>query len=376
MKSNIDKTPIVFLPCTGLGHVNRGYESFSRECFEQLKDCKEFKLILLKAVGENTDNEIRVPCIHRNSKLSILIRRIFGVKEYWLEQGSFLISMLPLIIKYKPALIYYSDTVLGKLLWSVRKASNFNYNLLLSNGAPKSAPFYTDDHVQQLLLVHQQKACKANTPMNKQTLLHYGLNISNNFIELNNTDKNILKDKFLLPIGKKIIISVGAVNSHHKRMDYIVTEFSKLNPDEYFLVILGNIDKNSQSIIALANSILQPESFSIKNVEPNEVSNYLKISNYFILASLTEGSPRVLVEALQFGLTPIVHDYCIAREVLTNYGVFADLNNEGILQDLINSVDKLNFNKAQLWSHAYNNYSWELLKEQYIKMIFSNIYRN
>ena len=41
----------VFLVCPGVGHVNRGYETFTRECFEALKADDRFDLFLFKGAG-------------------------------------------------------------------------------------------------------------------------------------------------------------------------------------------------------------------------------------------------------------------------------------------------------------------------------------
>ena len=50
----------VFLVCTGVGHINRGYESFAVECFEQLKISTKFELFLLKGAGKPQNHEIKI----------------------------------------------------------------------------------------------------------------------------------------------------------------------------------------------------------------------------------------------------------------------------------------------------------------------------
>ncbi|MGI4729150.1 MAG: glycosyltransferase [Janthinobacterium lividum] len=368
------KTPIVFLPCSGVGHINRGYESFTIQCFENLKDSKEFQLILLKSAGATSINELNISCIKRDSKLADRIFKILKLKPYWTEQISFCLSMLPVILKYKPALIYYSDTPFGKILWNFRKYLGFKYKLLLCNGAPKLAPFHVEDHIQQLLKSSIDKALAKGTSLKKQTLLPLGLNINTkpDFLAIN---KVALKAKLGLPANKKIIISVGAVSQFQKRMDYVVKEFSHLDRSEYFLIILGNISYDSKPVLDLATTLLQPNSYIIKQVKSNEVGDYLSIADYFTLASFSEGFGLVLIEALQAGLVPIVHDYDVVHEVLQQYGVFGDLSKENALLDLIKKVDQLNYTKNELWEYAYQNYSWNVLKKKYIKMISANSYQ-
>ncbi len=368
------KVPVVFLPCSGVGHINRGYESFTLQCFENLKDSKEFNLILLKSAGKTSKNEINILCIRRDSKLADRIFKIFKLKQYFSEQISFCIGMLPSIIKYKPSLIYYSDTPSGNIFAKLRKYFGFKYNLLLCNGAPKLAPFLVEDHLQQLLKSTIEKAVANGTPIKQQTLLPLGLSITTqpDFLTI---DKTAIKLKFKLPVNKKILISVGAVSQFQKRMDYVVKEFAHLDSNEYFLIILGNISYDSKPVLDLATSLLQPDSYLIKQVKSNEVADYLSIADYFTLASFSEGFGLVLIEALQAGLIPIVHDYDVVHEVLQQYGVFGDLSKENVMLDLIKKVDQLNYTREELWQYAYKNYSWNELKQQYVKMIMDNLYR-
>src|ERR1700750_581633 len=113
--------PNVFIVCTGVGHINRGYESFTKECFDALKDNDAFDLYLLKGGGKSTGKEIKISCIKRNTSLASFIDRITRKGTYWVEQFTFLIGMLSSIARYKPAVIYYSDFILGTYLWHVRK---------------------------------------------------------------------------------------------------------------------------------------------------------------------------------------------------------------------------------------------------------------
>lgn len=368
MNSEI-KLPVVFLPCSGLGHITRGYESFTLQCFEHLKGSKAFELMLIKSFGPTSKNVLSIGCIRRDSQFADIFFKLFKLKQYPLEQISFCLNMLPAIVKYKPSLIYYNDTALGKALWYIRKLFKFKYKLLLCNGAPKSAPYEVEDHIQQLLDLYVVKALEKGTSKDKQTMLHLGFNIPSKPTFLNIQEKTELKLKLGLPENRKIIISVGAVNEQHKRMDYVVKEFSYLDKNEYFLIILGNIGNESKTILDMASSILPSDSYMIKQAKSSEVADYLSIADYFTLASFSEGSPRVIVEALQFGLIPIVHDYDVVHEVLQQYGVYGDLSKSEVMLELIKKVDQLTYPKDLLWQYVYKNYSWTELKEKYVTLL-------
>ncbi|MFT3932735.1 MAG: glycosyltransferase [Chitinophagaceae bacterium] len=364
-----EKRPLVLLVCTGLGKINRGYESFTRECFNNLKDNTGFDLCLVKGAGASTENEFTIGNLHRNSAAARWLAKILGKEPYFVEQLTFSAGMLPLLIRRKPALIYFSDFELGAFLWKLRSFFKFKYRLLFSNGAPNGPPFTRTDHIQQLLPVYVKQATQGNTPEAKQTLLPYAIEFSaiENIRKLE--EKKFLREHLQLPPDKKIVISIGAVNSEHKRMDYVVKEFSLLDCDKYFLVILGQIGEESKSIISLAEEKLMQDSYLIRQVQNEQVKDYLFAADYFILASLNEGLPRVLPEALSAGLLPIVHDYVVTRQTLNEYGIFKNLEKPNMLLFSMQEVDRNKITKEELIRYAWKNYAWENLAPAYANLI-------
>ncbi|MGI4022353.1 MAG: glycosyltransferase [Janthinobacterium lividum] len=358
----------VFIVCTGLGHINRGYESFTRECFDSLKDTSDFNLYLIKGGGIRSGNEIVLPNLPRRNKAAKLLSKLLLFDAYTIEQATFCISMLPLIVKKKPAVIYYSDFKLGTYLWHLRKYFNFKYKLLFSNGAPNGPPFKTEDHVQQLLPVYMEQAIQQGVPETMQTLLPYGFNIDINERLNSISKKELVRKRLGLSSTQKVILSVGAVNKHHKRMDYLINEIAKLGT-EYYLVILGQFEAETPELAALATNKLHNR-FTIANVAFEQVKDYYIAADYFVLASLNEGFGRVLIEALSYGLPCVVHDYVNAKQVLGENATYLNMKIEGELADYF-CKEKHVVSKTTLIKAAYKRYSWNNLKPSYLEMILS-----
>ena len=66
----------VMIMCSGLGHVNRGYESFSKELDEELKEANVFDLTLLKGAGKSEKNNKTPFCLKRNGRTAAIINKI------------------------------------------------------------------------------------------------------------------------------------------------------------------------------------------------------------------------------------------------------------------------------------------------------------
>lgn len=367
------KPHIIFLICSGLDHINRGYESFSKECFKALEHTNKFEIYLIKGSGISTHKEFVVSSIQRNSRFAKFITKVTGASGYFVEQLSFFLKFIPLLFKYNPSLVYFSDFQLGTFCWHFRRLTGLKYKLLFSNGAPNGPPFSRTDFVQQLLPYYYNSACAGGVSTDKQFVVPYAINIEKDeMLELFQC-RNEIRNKLGLPSNKKIILSVGAVNVHHKRMDYIVNEFSLLDHNEYFLLIIGQLDERSDVVFDFARELLAKGSYSIIQTESDKVRQYMCVSDFFILASLQEGLPRVLPEALSAGLLPIVHDYAITRETLGRYGVFVDLTTPGMLKKGMRLVEESEISKNDLLNYAIANYSWNVLHVEYEKMILTSL---
>lgn len=361
----------VFLICSGLGNVKRGFESFTQECLYALSQEPELDITLFKGGGKSTERQITLWNFPRDSWLGIHLGKLTGRGAYFIEQISFVCSLLPHIYRQQPDIIYFSDGAVGNILWHWRKKTGQGYKLLYSNGGPLSPPFHRWDYIQQVAPIHLQAAVAAGEPIEKQSLVPYGINMDSQLRILSASEKASLRRKLELPEDVPIVLSVAAINKSHKRMDYLIREIAQLPKPHPYLLMLGQMDAESPEIVELGNQLLESNKFGIRTVAAQEIADYYQVADAFVLASLGEGLPRVLLEAMSFGLPCLAHDYEVTRFVLKDEGYLANFQLPGSLASLISQVLTQNDDDSKHRRHqsVYERFSWDRIRSAYVEMI-------
>jgi glycosyltransferase involved in cell wall biosynthesis len=139
--------------------------------------------------------------------------------------------------------------------------------------------------------------------------------------------------------------------------------------------MLGQIEAESAEIVALAKELLEADKFKIKTVASDQVVDYYQVADAFVLASLGEGLPRVLLEAMSYGLPCITHDYAVSRFVLKDEGYFGNFELAGSLTSLISDVLSQNNDNSKLRRHqsVYERFSWDKIHDNYVMMLQKSI---
>jgi glycosyltransferase involved in cell wall biosynthesis len=362
-----------FLVCTGLGHVNRGYETFTRECFDALRQTDRLDLYLFKGAGSAGAHERAVGCLRRDQVATRLVAAILHRDEYYVENATFVLALLPHLHRWRPSVVYFSDCHLGNLLWRWRRLTGSQFRLLASNGGPIGPPdFPRFDHVHQVLSGCFDEAVQAGRSPESMTLLPYGFALAPQFASVPSAARSVLRRRLGLPQERPVVLTVGAIKHTHKRMDYVVREVAALPQPRPFLVMLGQHEAETPDILAAADRLLGPGGYLCRTVPAAAVGAYYDAADAFVHGSLTEGFGRVLVEAASRGLPCLAADRPFAREVLGQGGYLADLSKPGALALLLGRVLAQGPNPeraAAVYADLYARLSWDRLAPRYADMI-------
>lgn len=422
MTSGSDTVRVLFC-CTGVGIFNRGIETFFRDAFDGLKDAKGIEARLVKGAesGEcrarsrqqdtaldaqpaslnSRGSERVVSCLKRTGKLAPLIGKLTGRSAYAVEQWSSFPGVMREIRRFRPHVVFTSEANLMFLLRRLRKRIDVPFRILYSNGGPVHPPFNRHDVVHQVAPFYRDEALAAGEPAAKHLLVPYGIHVPPEPV----TDpaaKRALRQRLGLPLDRPVILSVGWIAKQHKRMDYVVREVARTvemlrtedggqrsqtsthrNIKAPFLQLIGAMDENSLEIIELGLHKLGAGSFGAGSVRPEQVTDYYRAADIFVLGSLKEGFGRVYLEALMHGLPTIGHRHPVIRYVLGDAGIVADLSKPGALADALRrelgamtkeqGVPGSTLHAqplAQLrWQSVRDRFSWDILRPQYMEML-------
>lgn len=363
-------TPVrVFLPCTGLGREHRGFEAFTRECAAALRGRTDVSVTVFGGGGAGEAGERTIWNLPRRSRAARLLGLMAGRDPYFIEQATFFPAFLLAVLRGRPDVIYFGDVNLGNALWHWRRRVGGRFRLLFYNGGPSTRPFTRCDLVQQVSPEHLDSALARGESRERQVLLPHGLAIAPTFAEVSAAMRSGVRARLGLPHDAEVVLSVGALNMSHKRMDHVIHEVATMPSRPHLL--LGAETPETPQIRALAASALG-ERAVVATVARTDVLAAYAAADAFVLASLTEGFGLAQLEALAAGLPCVAHDTPTSRYVLGPHGHFTDLRVPGALggalrQALVGPADLAT--RAARHSWAYHQFSWDRLAARYAELL-------
>lgn len=361
----------MLLVCPGLDHAHRGFETFARECFDALRGRTELRLELVKGSGVAAPGEATVPTLRRDSALARRIARVGSVQPFIVEHAAFGLALLPVLLARRPRVVYFSEWHVGLLLAHWRQMSRQPVRLVFCNGALAPGGYGHLDLVQQLAPGAIEFTAARGEPVERQRLLPLGARIATGLEVRRPADRDALRRRLGLPGGRRIVLSAGALN-RHKRVDYVIEEIASLPEPRPFLLVLGQREAETPALERLAAARLGSAGHAMRTVRPDEMDDYYRASDVFVLASLWESFGRVLVEAAAHGLPCLAHEHPVMSWVLGEAGHTADLSRPGALASWLMQLGTDEFSlRARRRRHrdAYTRFSWDRLADSYVELL-------
>ena len=214
----------------------------------------------------------------------------------------------------------------------------------------------------------------------KGAIIANGVDIDK-FTPANKEEKIKLREKLGLPKASKIIIFSGAV-THRKGIDILLSTwemlYQKLSGLCPSLLIVGpfrediaKIDAEDEQTKKIVMEIVEkyPEYIYLPGMKQN-IEDYYRASDLFVLPSRNEGLPNALLEAMACGLNCVVTDFPgIDDLAVTNGGlriIYRVKDENGLFGTLIKALQDSEIgNLARQW--IISKFSMEKVLDLYLK---------
>jgi len=327
------KNKKIAIVSSGLGHINRGVENWTKETAYLLKDKINIKLFKGGGKKESEIEEI-VPNISRNSIILGGIKSpIPWIYRYYVEQITFALMLFFKVKDYD--IIQSADPLILQTLQLLKKWLTKKPKILYTNQSSSSVEICKNFEYVQVLAPYYLKLG-----------IKEGFNVKKWFVIPNFVDtkyfcpkkNNNLRKKLNIPIDAFVILSVGPLGfKGHKRMEWLIKEMkiAKNYVKNLYLIIIGDVDKDTEDFINFGKKMLNKNIIFIKNVPHDKISEYYNIADVFVLCSLSEPFGIVFLEAMSCEKPVIGHKFPVTEWIIGNGGITLDMIKEGELADCI-----------------------------------------
>lgn len=358
----------VALACTGLGRVERGFESYTGELFATLKDRAD--VTLFKGGGPPGPREVVVPNVPRQASLRFGLTRDWRQAYRW-EQLSFALGMTPHLLGGRFDLVHYMDGALAAGLLRVRRALGLRFALLFKNGGAHTPDTYARvDYIQLVTPDQHREALAFGLPPERLFMIPLGVD-GGRFAPRPDADRGALRARYAVPPGAWVVLSAAALNASEKRLDWVIRETAALGDPDVFLLMAGQRGPETPSLERLARDLL-PGRHAFTTVPFERMPDVYWLADAFALGSVREGFGLAVVEAASAGVPVLVHDSEHFRWITFHPASRVDMTAAGALAAALRML-RASPDVARAMSEAnrrgaLERFAWDRLAPQYVSM--------
>jgi 1,2-diacylglycerol 3-alpha-glucosyltransferase len=321
----------VAIACSGLGHIQRGIESWSTDLTRGLRKAGvEVELF----GGAASDGVTVVPCLKRTGRANQTLTRAFRHLGGWrygagsvyeIEQTSFSLALWPRIRRGFD-ILHAQDPGIARWFECAHRLGLSQARVIYANGTGEDGSVMRRFHNVQLLTEQACRQWRSEAPAGQAVFM------IPNFIDtgmFRPGDQQAARARFGLPSDKLIVLCCAAIRRYHKRIDILVDEFARIDRPDVMLVIAGGRETDTDAIIAEANARPGQRVRFLPNVPRADMPELYRTADLFTLASLFETFGTVFVEAMASGLPVVCHDTPNFRAIVGPAGYYVDASKAG-----------------------------------------------
>lgn len=358
----------VALACSGLGRVERGYETWAGDVARTIGAPTIAKIY---KGGEKGPVGTVLPNLPRDISLRAKLTDNWERAYRW-EQLSFGIGLSVACLGGGFDIVHFPDLLLASVLKRAKRLLGLDAKLLFTNCAPHSPDVC--GHVDYMHVA---------TPAQYNEALEFGFSPERLFsIPLGTETAAYLPDTGLgekwrqrlqIEANDRVILTLASLTRRGKRIDWLIDEIGVAldrNADAIWIAAGARAD-DSEDLERKAYDRLGGR-FRFVTVEARDVVGLISCADLAILGSLHEGFGLSVVETCAAGVATLVNDHSHFRWLLSSAGSHVDMTLHGPLAAriealLANADDRRQLGIAQQ-HEVRRRFDWNVLKPHYHDM--------
>lgn len=373
--------PRLCVASSGLGHVSRGVEAWALDLSKALAE-RGLDVATCKGGGrEKSSLEYHVPCWQRDSNRTVKLLKRLPRRGTWrlglgsgydIEQTTFAWSLLLFLRQRRVDLLHVQDPRVALLMQRAHRLGLTRAKVILGHGTEESLAFQDKiTYLQHLAPWHLEEARAAGVWKPTWTAIP-------NFIDIERFapgEARGLRAELKISNNAIVVLAAAAIKRHHKRIDWLIREFSALRQARpelpIWLVVAGGREDETDDVVAEGERLLADRVRFLVRFPRERMPELYRASNLFVLTSIKEMMPIALLEALASGLPCLIHPHPVMQWMIGPGGRGVDMQTPGALAEALQGLVADRETRTELGAaarqHCVANFGKERVVDQILE---------
>ena len=335
----------VAIATSGLGHVFRGMEGWAELLAEELNK-KGIDVTLFRGtIPAKKEYDICLSCLKRTSRIAKYLSKLNAIGGWRIGLGSpvqvetwsygiFLLWHL----RKGFDLVHIKQGQLAVFLRLANKLRLLNIPFVLGNGQVAEPDFIDAlKYVQFLSPIEEEEMAMA---LGRNENWFYVPNFVDT-VKFWVHSKKACREKLNIPPESFVILTIGAIQKYHKRMDYFIAEMKDLKQNcdlPLHIIMAGSKSNDTDQLISVSKDYFGSDISVFVDFPKDKMPVIYNCADIFVLCSFKEAFGNVLVEAMSCEVPVIHHHDPILKWVVGGGGESCDLSEKGMLSKTANRL--------------------------------------
>ena len=336
----------IAIASSGLGHIHRGIEAWAESLALALHRIGHDVRLFQGGPASDSEWQEALPCMRRFSPATVnlvnILRQVGGWRygfgsTYQAEQTTFALSLWRKISSGYD-ILHVQDPSLALILDRLNRLGLSRPRVILGHGTEEDVSLLKKYSCLQHLAPAYLEQYESHRPKSQKIFA------IPNFVDTARFcpgPRQAARKSWRLPEDALIFLCVAAIKKVHKRIDYLIREFTAYlgdNRSNAILVIAGGRESDTAELREMAARLAGERIVIFENIPRDKIDSLYQAADVFVLSSLVEMFPVALLEAMSSGLPIVCNNTRVLVWMIGPAGLASNLEESGALTHALRTI--------------------------------------